>query len=42
MCWNERFRTGKTVRFKTDNPKHKDAVPYKRAEKHKTSYKDYQ
>lgn len=42
MCWHQGYKTGKTVRYKTDNPKHANAVPYKRAEKHKMSYKDYQ
>ena len=42
MCWHQNYRTGKTVRYKADNPRHKDAVPYKRAEKHKMSAKDYQ
>ena len=41
MCWHNKYQTGKTVRFKTNNPRHKDAVPYKRAEKHKMSAKDY-
>lgn len=41
MCWHNKYQTGKTVRFKTNNPHHKDAVPYKRAEKHKMSTKDY-
>ena len=41
MCWHPNYKTGKTVRFKTNNPRHKDAVPYKRAEKHKMSTKDY-
>jgi hypothetical protein len=42
MCWHQNYRTGKTVRYKADNPKHANAVPYKRAEKHKMSAKDYQ
>lgn len=42
MCWHQTYKTGKTVRYKTDNPKHANAVPYKRAEKHKMSAKDYQ
>ena len=42
MRWHQDYRTGKTIRYKTDNPKHANAVPYKRAEKHKMSYKDYQ
>ena len=41
MCWHPNYHTGKTVRFKTNNPRHKDVVPYKRAEKHKMSAKDY-
>ena len=41
MCWHPNYRTGKTVRYKTDSTKHKEAVPYKRAEKHKMSAKDY-
>ena len=39
--WNSTYRTGKTVRFKSDNPRHKDAIPYKRSVKHKMSTKDY-
>lgn len=31
---------GKTVKFKTENPRHKDAIPYKK-EKHKINYRDY-
>lgn len=42
MCWNEKYKTGKTVHYKTAQPRHKDAIPYKRAEKHKMSIKDYQ
>ena len=42
MCWHQNYRTGKTVRYKADNPKHANAVPYKRAEKYKMSAKDYQ
>lgn len=42
MCWHQDYYTGKTVRYKADNPKHANAVPYKRAEKHKMSAKDYQ
>ena len=42
MCWHQNYKTGKTVRHKTDNPKHVNAIPYKRAEKHKMSVKDYQ
>ena len=42
MCRHQNYRTGKTVRYKADNPKHANAVPYKRAEKHKMSAKDYQ
>lgn len=42
MCWHQDYHTGKTVRYKTDKPKHVNAVPYKRAEKHKMSAKDYQ
>lgn len=35
-------KTGsKTIRFKTDNPRHNDAIPYKRAEKHKENYSNY-
>ena len=34
------LHSGKTIRFKTDNPRHKDAIPYKR-EKHKVDYRDY-
>jgi hypothetical protein len=32
MCHGDK-NNGKTVRYKTDNPKHKDAVPYKRLKK---------
>lgn len=42
MCHGGKYPTGKTVRYKTAEPRHKNAVPYKRAEKHKTSYKDFQ
>ena len=42
MCWHSNYHTGKTVRFSTKNPRHKEAVPYKRTEKHKMSAKDYQ
>ena len=27
MCWHQTYKTGKTVRYKTDNPKHANAVP---------------
>ena len=40
--WHPTYHTGKTVRFKAQEPRHKDAIPYKRAEKHKMSVKDYQ
>ena len=42
MCWHQDYHTGKTIRYTTKNPKHANAIPYKRAEKHKMSYKDYQ
>ena len=42
MCYHGKYKTGKTVRYKTTEPRHKDAIPYKRAEKHKMSAKDYQ
>ena len=42
MCYHGKYKTGKTVRYKTSEPRHKDAVPYKRAQKHKTSIKDYE
>lgn len=29
------IKSSKTIRYKTDNPRHADAVPYKRAAKHK-------
>jgi hypothetical protein len=35
------YNTGKTIRFKTDNPRHKNAVPYNRNEKHKENYALY-
>jgi len=42
MCWHQDYHTGKTVRYKaSDKSKHANAVPYKRAEKHKMSAKDY-
>ena len=41
MCCHGKYQTGKTIRYKTAEPRHKDAVPYKRAEKHKMSAKDY-
>lgn len=37
MCHGKYGYTGKTIRFRTDTPKHKDAIPYKRTEKHKAS-----
>ena len=37
MCHGA-YNTGKDIRYKTDNPKHKNAIPYKRAEKHKQNY----
>lgn len=42
MFRNNIYRSGKTVRYKAAEPRHKDAVPYKRATKHKTSYEEYQ
>lgn len=36
MCHGS--KTSKTIRFKTENPRHKDAIPYKRGEKHKGKY----
>ena len=33
MCWHEGFKTGKTVRHKSDHPRHKNAIPYKREQK---------
>lgn len=38
MAHGDYIRTGKTIRFKAENPKHKDAIPYKRTIKHKLSY----
>ena len=40
MAHGKQFMTGKTVRFKTDNPRHADATPYKRS-KYKIDYRDY-
>ena len=42
MFRNNIYRSGKTVRYKAAELRHKDAVPYKRATKHKTSYEEYQ
>lgn len=43
MCSHKsRYNTNKTVKYVAKNPRHKNAVPYKRAEKHKASIKDYQ
>ena len=42
MCHHGKYKTGQTVRYKAAEPHHKDAIPYKRAQKHKESYKDYQ
>lgn len=34
--------TGKTIRFKTNAPRHDNAIPYTRKEKHKPStYEEY-
>lgn len=33
--------TGKTIRFKTNAPRHENATPYTRKEKHKSSYEEY-
>ena len=35
MAHHGEYRTGKTVRYKAENSRHKDAIPYKRAIKHK-------
>ena len=41
MCYHGKYKTGKTVRYKTAEPRHKDAIPYKR-EKYKMSKEDCQ
>ncbi len=42
MCHGKYGFNGKTIRFKSENPKHKDAVPYRRTVKHKAStYEEY-
>ena len=41
MCHGQ-FNTSKTIRFKADEPHHKNAVPYKRKNKYKEDYlRDY-
>ena len=33
--------SGKTIRFRTDNPRHVNAIPYSRS-KNKVDYRDYE
>lgn len=40
MAHRDVYATGKTIRFKTDKPRHTNATPYKRP-KHKIDYRDY-
>lgn len=40
MAHGKTSTTGKTVRFKTDNPRHANVTPYKRP-KYKIDYRDY-
>lgn len=37
MCHGQ-VKSSKTIRYKTDNPRHGNAVPYKRTDKHKSNY----
>lgn len=39
MC-HGKYKTSKTVRFKTEKPKHKNAIPYNRT-KSKKNFDDY-
>ena len=41
MCHGSKCPTGKTIRYKATDPKHKDAIPYHRP-KHKKDYRDYE
>ena len=40
MCHGDKTKCGKTVRYKADRPRHKDAVPYNRS-KSKKDFRDY-
>lgn len=42
MCYREnKYKTGKTVRYKAEKSKHKDAVPYNRSKSKKNfNYED--
>lgn len=35
-------KTNKDIRFKTDTPRHKNAIPYKRLVKHKKDFRYYE
>ena len=40
MCHKGKYSSGKTVRFKSDDSKHANAVPYNRA-KSKKDFREY-
>ena len=41
MCHGDKYGSGKTVRYKVENGKHKDAKPYVRS-KAKKNFRDYE
>lgn len=40
MCHGSK-KSSKTIRFKTENPKHANVIPYKKP-KHKQDYRNYE